>query len=118
MIINIQEAFGASEKRVYESHYLDTGFKWRKYVWIMNGCQRFLCSFFYLVLCFIPCIQMNAYFNDHCPEGKMFIALDLKIRRVVVIQDTVIYSFTGGVFTVNSFVFFTAAWDLGIKPQV
>lgn len=61
---------------------------------------------------------MNAYPNDHCPEGKVVIAPDFEILQVVVVQDAVIHTFTGGTFTVDGFVLFTVPWNTGMKPEV
>ena len=67
---------------------------------------------------FIPCIKMDAYSDDHCPEGKMIITADFKILKVVVIKDTIIYPLTGRTFTVNGFVLVTIPWNTWMKPKV
>ena len=59
----------------------------------------------------MPCIKMDAYPDDHRPEGKIVITADFKILKVVVIQDTVIYPFTGRMFAVNGFVLVTIPWN-------
>lgn len=61
---------------------------------------------------------MNAYPNNHCPEGKVVIAPDFEILQVVVVQDAVIHTFTGGTFTVNGFVLFTVPWNTRMKPEI
>lgn len=48
----------------------------------------------------------------------MVITADFKILKVVVIQYTVIYSFTGRTFTVNGFVLVTIPWNMRMKPEV
>lgn len=60
---------------------------------------------------------MDAYPNDHCPEGKVVIAPDFEGLQVVVVQDAVIHTFTGGTFTVDGFVLFTVPWNTGMKPE-
>lgn len=61
---------------------------------------------------------MDAYPDDHRPKGKMIIAADFKILKMVVIQDTVIYPFTGRTFTVNGFVLVTIPWNTRMEPEV
>ena len=61
---------------------------------------------------------MNAYPNNHCPEGKVVIAPDFEILQVVVVQDAVFHTFTGGTFTVDGFVLFNVPWNTGMKPEV
>lgn len=48
----------------------------------------------------------------------MVIAPDFEILQVVVVQDAVIHTFTGGTFTVDGFVLFTVPWNTGMKPEV
>lgn len=58
---------------------------------------------------------MNA--DGHGPEGKMLIPADLHFPQMVIIEDTVVYTFTGGTFTVNVFIFFTAPGNPRMGPE-
>ena len=61
---------------------------------------------------------MNAYPDDHCPEGKMVITTNFELLQVVVVQDTVIHTFAGRTFIVNGFVLFTVPWNTWMKPKI
>jgi hypothetical protein len=47
----------------------------------------------------------------------MLITADFHFLQMVIIQDAVIYLFTGGAFPVNGFVFVTAPGNPGMGPE-
>ena len=61
---------------------------------------------------------MDAYPDDHCPEGKMVITSNFELLQVVVVQDTVIHTFAGRSFVVDGFVLFTVPRNTRMKPEV
>lgn len=67
---------------------------------------------------FVPCVQMDAYANQHSPERKVVFAPYFQVLQAVVIQNPVIGAFTGGTFSVYCFVLFGIPWDTGMKTQV
>lgn len=82
---------------------------------IKNNCLNCLfCRASHLV----PCIYLDAYPNDHCPEGKMVITTDFEFLQVVIIQNAVIHPLTGRTFTINGSVLFTIPRNTGMKPEV
>ena len=60
---------------------------------------------------FLPGIQMDADPNQHRPEGEMTITPDFQAKKMVVVQDSVIYPFTGCSLRVNVFELFAVPWD-------
>ena len=67
---------------------------------------------------FVSCVQMDAYANQHSPERKVVYAPYFQVLQAVVVQDSVISSFTGGTLTVYRFVFFGIPWNTGMETQV
>lgn len=66
---------------------------------------------------FVLCVQVDTDADNHGPEGKMLIPADFHFLQMVIIQDAVIYPFTGSAFTVNGFVFVTAPGNPGMEPE-
>ena len=60
---------------------------------------------------------MNTDTDGHDPERKMFIPTNFYFLQMLVIQDTVIYLFTRGVFAINGFVFGIAQGKTVKKPK-
>ena len=67
---------------------------------------------------FVPCVQMDAYADQHSPERKVVYTPYFQVLQAVVIQDPVIGTFTGGTFPVYRFVFFGIPWDTGMETQI
>ena len=68
--------------------------------------------------CFISCIQMDAYADEHAPEGKMIPATYFQVLQAVVVQDTVVDTLTGCAFTVYFPVFVGIPGDTGMETEI
>ena len=66
----------------------------------------------------VPCVQMDAYTNQHSPEGKMIPAPYFQVLQAVVVYDPAIDPLTGSTFAVYRFIFFGIPWDTGMKSQI
>lgn len=53
------------QKRAHYPRYLEIVPKSKTFIRIINEQQKYLCRFPCLVLRFVPCIQMDAYPDDH-----------------------------------------------------
>ena len=61
---------------------------------------------------------MNTNSDYHCPKGVVIITTDFKRQQMIVIQDTVIYPFTGSTFFVDRLILFTVPRNPGRKPEI
>ena len=64
---------------------------------------------------FISGIQMYAYADEHTPEGEMIPPPYFQMLQAVVIEDAVIYPFTGSTFIVDILVLLGIPWYTGLK---
>lgn len=65
-----------------------------------------------------PCIQMDADTDDHGEEGIPLSGMDSHIMQMVVVEDAVIYPFTGSTVIINFLIFIRAACNGRIKTDV
>jgi len=70
------------------------------------------------VVSFVSGIKVYAYADEHTPERKMVLPTYFQMLQAVVIEDTVIYPFTGSTFPVNIFVLLGIPWYTGLKAQI
>lgn len=61
---------------------------------------------------------MDAYANDHGPEGEMFYPPDLQVLETVVVQKTVIDPFASGSVLVDVFKQVGVPRDGCMEPEV
>ena len=61
---------------------------------------------------------MNANADDHCPERIVIISTNHHLLKVIVIQNTVIYAFTGSAFAVDGTVKISSTGYAWMKAQV
>lgn len=80
-MLSIRNVILLSKKRAHESLGLNSGSE-QKFLFVYI---KFLRGLFCHAQVFVPCIQMNAYPDDHSPKGIVVIPADFKILQVVVI---------------------------------
>ena len=67
---------------------------------------------------FISCIQMDAYPYEHSPKRKVIPAPYFQVLQAVVVQYTVIDTFTGCPFAVYFLVFSGISWNPWMEAEV
>ena len=61
---------------------------------------------------------MDADTDNHGEEGIVLPGVDAHIMKMVIIQNSVIYPFTGSAVVVDALIFLCSPWDRGIETDV
>ena len=70
------------------------------------------------VLFFHPCICMYVYAGNYRKKSISFSSVDAHGMQMVIVQDAVVYPFTGCAVFINFFIFPRAPGNRGIKAHI
>lgn len=69
-------------------------------------------------LFFHPCVYMDVYAGNYCKKSISFSSVDAHGMQMVIVQDAVVYPFTGCAVFINFFIFPRAPGNRGIKARI